>query len=84
MVEDGQRSDSLGTRRTSGWIRDQQVEPKYIKHDRWGRVWLMLNCDIGAPVTALPVSVAGNLPLEKRGEFESPQEQSFQTWARSR
>ena len=29
----------------------------------------MLNCDIGAPVTALPVSVAGNLPLEKRGEF---------------
>ena len=29
----------------------------------------MLNYDGGAAVTALPVSVAGNLPLEKPGEF---------------
>ena len=29
----------------------------------------MLNCDSGAAVTALPVAVAENLPLEKQGEF---------------
>ena len=29
----------------------------------------MQNCDSGAAVTALPVAVAGDLPLEKRGEF---------------
>ena len=39
--------------------------PKYI-HDELGQEW-MLNYD-GAAVTGLPVS-AGNLPLEKRGEF---------------
>ena len=29
----------------------------------------MLNYDSGAAVTALPIAVAGDLPLEKRGEF---------------
>ena len=29
----------------------------------------MLNYDSGAALTALPVAVAGDLPLEKRGEF---------------
>ena len=29
----------------------------------------MLNFDSGAAVTALPVAVAGDIPLEKRGEF---------------
>ena len=42
---------------------------KYIKHDQWGQEWLMLNYDSGAAVTALPVAVAGDLPLEKRGEL---------------
>ena len=42
------------------------VQPKYIKHDRWGQECLMLNYDSGAAVTALLVA---DLLLEKRGEF---------------
>ena len=45
--------------------------PKYIKHDVWGQEWMMLNYDSGATLTALPVSVAGNLPLEKQSEIPS-------------
>ena len=45
------------------------IETKNIKQDRWGQERLMLNCDSGAAVTALPTVVAGDLPLEKRGEF---------------
>ena len=55
--------------RPVGGIEINSVEPKYIKHDRWGQEWLMLNSDSGAAVTALPVAAAGDLPLEKRGEF---------------
>ena len=62
---DSKRSDTLGTRRTSRYI----VESRHINHDRWGQELLMLNYDSGAAVTALPVAVAGNLPLEKQGEF---------------
>ena len=52
-----------------GAIEVNSVEPRYIRHDRWGQEWLMQNGDTGAAVTALPVAVAGDLPLEKRGEF---------------
>ena len=45
------------------------VEQKYIMHNRWGQEWLMLNYDCGAAVMALLVAVAGDLLLEKRGEF---------------
>ena len=51
-----------------GGFEISNVEPKYNKHDRWGREWLMLNSDSGAAVTALPVAEAG-LPLEKQGEL---------------
>ena len=50
---------------------EAKYKPKYIKHDRWCPEWLMLNYGSGAAVTALPVSVAGDLPLEKRGEFRA-------------
>ena len=53
----------------AGGFEINSVEPKYIKHDRWGQEWLMLSCDSGASVTALLVAVAGDPPLEKRGEF---------------
>ena len=52
-----------------GGVEVNIVESKYIKHDRWGQEWLMLNNDSGAAVTALPTAVAGDVPLEKRGEF---------------
>ena len=52
-----------------GGIEMNNIETKYIKQDRWGQEWLMLNCDSGAAVTALPIAFAGNLSLEKRGEF---------------
>ena len=52
-----------------GGIEMNSIETKYIKQDRWGQEWLMLNNDSGAAVTALPTAVAGDLPLEKRGEF---------------
>ena len=52
-----------------GAIEVNSVEQKYIKHGRWGQEWLMLNFDSGAAVTALPVEVAGDLPLENQGEF---------------
>ena len=60
------------------------IETKYIKQDRWGREWLMLNCDSGAAVTALPIAVAGDLPLEKRGEFRVASGQSLPIWAKSK
>ena len=34
-----------------------------------GQNWLRLNYDSGAAVTALPIAIAGDLPLEKCGEF---------------
>ena len=52
-----------------GGIEMNSIETKYINQDRWGQEWLMLNYDSGAAVTALPIAVAGDLPLEKRGEF---------------
>ena len=52
-----------------GGIEMNSIETKYIKQDRWGPEWLMLNYDSGAAVTALPIAVAGDLPLEKRGQF---------------
>ena len=52
-----------------GAMEVNSVEPTYIKHDRWGQEWLMLNYDSGAAVTALPVAVGGDLPLEKQGEL---------------
>ena len=73
---DGWWKDEQQTIRHLGNQKDQEggfeinsVEPKYIKHDRWEQEWLMLNYDSGAAVTALPVAVAGDLPLDKRGEF---------------
>ena len=45
------------------------IETKYIKQEQLGQEWLRLNYDSGAAETALPIAVAGNLPLEKRGEF---------------
>ena len=53
----------------AGAIKVNSVEPRYIKHDRWRQEWLMLTYDSGAAMTALPVAVAGDLPLEKHGEF---------------
>ena len=52
-----------------GGIEMNNIETKYIKQDRWGQEWLMLNCDSGAAVTALPIAVGGDMPLEKRSEF---------------
>ena len=52
-----------------GAIEVNSVEPRYIKHDRCGQAWLMLNYDSGVAVTALLVAVARDLPLEKQGEF---------------
>ena len=62
-----------------GGFEISNVEPKYIKHDRWGREWLMLNSDSGAAVTALPVAEAGGLPPEKQGELGVASGASFQT-----
>ena len=46
------------------------IETKYIEQDESGQNWLMLNYDCGgAAVTALPIAIAGDLPLEKCGEF---------------
>ena len=50
---------------------DAKNMPKYITHDEWSQDWLMLNYDSGGAVTALPVAIAGDLPLEKRCEFRS-------------
>ena len=45
------------------------IETKYIEQDELGQNWLRLNYDSGAAVTALPIAIAGDLPLEKCGEF---------------
>ena len=55
--------------RAVGGIEMKSIETTYIEQDRWGQEWLMLNYDSVAAVTALPIAVAGDLPLEKRGEF---------------
>ena len=55
--------------RAVGGIEMKSIETPYIEQDRWGQEWLMLNYDSVAAVTALPIAVAGGLPLEKRGEF---------------
>ena len=62
MVDDSKRSD-LGNH------KDQQVDLRSTVLSRNASSSLMLNYDSGAAVTALPVAVAGDLPLEKRGEF---------------
>ena len=58
--------------RAVGGNEMKSIETTYIEQDRWGQEWLMLNYDSVAAVTALPIAV------------ESPQEQSFQVWARSK
>ena len=45
------------------------IEAKYIEQDELGQMWLRLNYDSGAAVTAQPIAIAGDLPLEKCGEF---------------
>ena len=60
------------------------IETKYIEQDHLGQKWLRLNYDSGAAATALPIAVAGNLPLEKCGEFRVASGAVFQIWARSK
>ena len=48
-----------------GGIEMNSIETKYIKQDRWGQEWLMLNYDSGAAVTALPIAVAGDFATEE-------------------
>ena len=45
------------------------IETKYIEQDELGQNWSRLNYDSGAAVTALPIAIAGDLPLEICGEF---------------
>ena len=52
-----------------GGIEMNSIETKYIEQDGLGQNWLRLNFDSGAAVTALPIAIAGDLPLEKCGEF---------------
>ena len=63
---------------------DAKNMPKCITHDEWGQEWMMLNYDSGAAVTALLVSVAGHLSLEKRGEFRVASRRSRRTRAELR
>ena len=52
-----------------GGIEMNSIETKYIEQDELGQNWLRLNYDSGAAATALPIAIAGDLPLEKCGEF---------------
>ena len=52
-----------------GGIEMNSIETKYIEQDVLGQNWLRLNYDICAAATALPIAIAGDLPLEKFGEF---------------
>ena len=52
-----------------GGIAMNSIETKYIEQDQLGQKWLRLNYDSGAALTALPIAIAGNLPLEKCDEF---------------
>ena len=52
-----------------GGFEMNSIETKNIEQDELGQKWLRLNYDSGAAVTALPIAIAGNLPLEKCGEF---------------
>ena len=52
-----------------GGIEMNSIETKYIEQDELGQKWLRLNYDSGAAVTALPIAIAGDLLLEKCGEF---------------
>ena len=52
-----------------GGIEVGSIETKYIEQDELGQSWLRLNCDSGPAVTALPIAIARDLPLEKCGEF---------------
>ena len=52
-----------------GGLEMNSIETKYIEQDELGQNWLRLNYDSGAAVTALPLAIAGDLPLEKCGEF---------------
>ena len=45
------------------------IETKDIEQYDMGQNWLRLNYDSGAALSALPLAIAGDLPLEKRGEF---------------
>ena len=67
-----------------GGIEMNSIETKYIKQDQLGQECLRLNYDSGAAVMALPVAVAGDLPLEKRGEFRVASGAVIQIWARSK
>ena len=52
-----------------GGIEMNSIETKYVEQDELGQKWLRLNYDSGAAVTALPIAIAGDLPLEKCCEF---------------
>ena len=52
-----------------GGIEMKSIETKYIEQDELGHNWLWLNYDSGAAATALPIAIAGDMPLEKCGEF---------------
>ena len=52
-----------------GGIEMNSIETEDIEQDQLGQKWLRLNFDSGAAVMALPIAGAGDLPLEKRGEF---------------
>ena len=55
--------------RPIGGLEMNSIETKYIEQDGLGQNWLRLNYNSGAAVTALPIVIAGDLPLEKCGEF---------------
>ena len=42
---------------------EPSIETKYIEQDELGQNWLRLNYDSGAAATALPIAIAGVLPL---------------------
>ena len=52
-----------------GRLEINSLETKYIEQDELGLYRSRLNYDSDAAVTALPIAIAGDLPLEKCGEF---------------
>ena len=52
-----------------GGLEMNSIETKYIEEDELGQNWLRLNHN-SAALTALPIAIAGDLPLEKSGEFQ--------------
>ena len=45
------------------------IETTYIEQFELGHNWLRLTYDSGAAAIALPIAIAGDLPLKKCGEF---------------